>query len=297
MITINIEKLTDGILLIGIGLLFLLSNLGIINWSIFGVLFRIWPLFLVVAGINIIFKNRPIVTLITWILFFAIFLSYGFVFQERHEIRNIGNYEEVIIEKYEETTKGKINLKFGGAKVDINGNDRHLVDACINPALIRSDFRFKDDKKEVIVDFDATGNVVHHIGSSSEHYSLQFHEDVVWTIAGSVGAVAGDFDLSDLKIAALDLDIGAGHIKLTLGTEYEKSDIKISAGASNINVIVPKDAGVAIRLEGLVSKGNVTALGWKKNGDYYYSPNYQEASSKLYLDVSMGVGNFNITVK
>lgn len=92
MIKINTKKLTDGIILIGIGLLFLLKNLGIIHWSIFSVLFQLWPLILVVAGINIIFKNNAIITIITWGLFFMGIFFYGSLFHRGYiDINSITN--------------------------------------------------------------------------------------------------------------------------------------------------------------------------------------------------------------
>lgn len=87
----NIEKLTNGIILIGIGILFLLINLGVIHfhWSIFHVLLQLWPLILIVVGINLILKNRYIVVIITWLLFFAAIITYGFVSQ-KNNVESLG---------------------------------------------------------------------------------------------------------------------------------------------------------------------------------------------------------------
>ena len=46
------------ILLISAGILFLLSNLGIVDWSTWNVLWRFWPLVLIAVGIDVLFGQR-----------------------------------------------------------------------------------------------------------------------------------------------------------------------------------------------------------------------------------------------
>lgn len=48
-----------GIILIFLGLLFLLNNFGIVPWSVWSVLWRAWPVFLIFIGLEAIFgKTR-----------------------------------------------------------------------------------------------------------------------------------------------------------------------------------------------------------------------------------------------
>ena len=48
------------IMLISLGVLLLLSNLGIVAWSTWNLLWRFWPLVLVAIGIDIIFGQRSV---------------------------------------------------------------------------------------------------------------------------------------------------------------------------------------------------------------------------------------------
>ena len=63
------ERTIGGLILVFIGIFWLLTNFGIITWSLFGVMFRLWPLILIVIGINVIFRDRVWVSYITWGLF------------------------------------------------------------------------------------------------------------------------------------------------------------------------------------------------------------------------------------
>ena len=52
------EGLVGATLTIGLGVIFLLSNLGYLSLSVWEVLLRLWPLFLVAAGIDILVGRR-----------------------------------------------------------------------------------------------------------------------------------------------------------------------------------------------------------------------------------------------
>ncbi|MCC5911707.1 MAG: hypothetical protein JJT76_14880 [Clostridiaceae bacterium] len=293
---INTEKLANGIFLIGIGLLFLLSNVGIINWSIWSAFFRLWPLLLVVAGVNIVLKNKVAVTIISWVLFFSIFMAYGFVMEEKHEIYIEENNELISIEKIEDNKEAQLNLRVGGVKLHLSTVEDHLLRAYVNSNRIEHSLRHENSREKAIIDFESINHATNFIGPSSEHYRFYLNNDVPWDINAKIGAVSGELNFSALKLHHLDLTVGAGDLHLVFGTQFENSTIKIKGGASNINVTIPQDAGARIKITGLVSKSTVSDLGWEKVEDYYYSPNYKDADSKLDFDISIGVGNINLNI-
>ena len=48
------------VILIGLGVVFLLNNLGILSWSIWTVIFRLWPVLLVAAGLDLLLGRRSV---------------------------------------------------------------------------------------------------------------------------------------------------------------------------------------------------------------------------------------------
>src|SRR5258708_36829809 len=51
------DKLIPGMILVMIGAIFLLNNFGYIHFHWFN-LFHLWPIFLVIAGVNLVFANN-----------------------------------------------------------------------------------------------------------------------------------------------------------------------------------------------------------------------------------------------
>jgi len=50
--------LVGPVILIGLGVVFLLNNLGILSWSLWDVIFRLWPVLLIAAGLDILLGRR-----------------------------------------------------------------------------------------------------------------------------------------------------------------------------------------------------------------------------------------------
>lgn len=68
-----------GIFFIIVGAVWLLVNLGYIRgWWILNSLSVLWPLLLVVIGINIIFRGNAVINIIVWLLFAAAVIGYSF---------------------------------------------------------------------------------------------------------------------------------------------------------------------------------------------------------------------------
>jgi hypothetical protein len=69
-----------GLLLILGGLLFLLNNLGIVPWTIWNYIIGFWPIFLIFAGINMIFGynifSKILIGLLA-LISFGLILTYG----------------------------------------------------------------------------------------------------------------------------------------------------------------------------------------------------------------------------
>ena len=50
-------SLVGPVILIGLGVVFLLNNMGLLAWSVWDVIFRLWPVLLVAAGMEIILSR------------------------------------------------------------------------------------------------------------------------------------------------------------------------------------------------------------------------------------------------
>lgn len=57
-----------GVVFIFAGVTFLLNNLGIISWDIWGMLWRFWPVLLVLGGLHIVLGNSSVSRFIVFVI-------------------------------------------------------------------------------------------------------------------------------------------------------------------------------------------------------------------------------------
>lgn len=290
-----------GIFLLTVGIVWALVNTGVIEWSVFNSITVLWPLILVVMGINIVFKDNPIVKTVTWLLFLAVVIAFGY-FNEagRSPGLNYGNEiksERVFIEKSAETKSGELKLALGGTNIRLDAGTQGLLEAEISDPDVKYYEEFKNNRESVSISFKKQSyRFIAGRNTGASHSNFHLDRNIVWDFDFKIGAVNGTLDMSELKVRDMDIDIGAGNLKLTCGSGYESSRINIDAGASKISLEVPEKAGVRIKVNGIFSRQNLERLGWEERSGYYFSPNYESAVEKIDIDIDMGAGALDVEV-
>jgi hypothetical protein len=277
-----------------------LANVGVITWAVIDALLVLWPVALIAVGVNMAFKNNEIVKAITWVLFLAVIISYSYFIEDKKLDGNLemqASSQNVTFEKKPKTAYGEFNLSLGGLKLALDSNTANLMDAAINDPDVRHSMEYKNDEETAAITFDKKRYFT--FGShGNKEYECGFHlnNDIVWDMNIKTGAVNGTFDMADMKVSGMDLDVGAGNLKMVLGSKYERTRLKINAGASKLDVVLPESAGVRVKMNGALNKTNFGELNWTKQGDYYQSQNYDDAASRIDMDVNMGVGKLTIEI-
>lgn len=291
------KNLWVGIILILLGTFWMLENLGFITWSLWEGIFDLWPLILIVIGINMIFKHKAIVSIITWVLFFLALVVYGFLQQQKdHALLQAIAGGNIQIEKREGAEAARLDLDFGGGNLDIGASEAFLVDAHVSNPYVKHRVDFHEGGKKAEVQFKETNHKFIKINESDD-YQFGLDESLVWRLDIDMGAVDGTIDLSQLKIDEVDIDAGAGNLELIFGEAIEKADVKIDMGASHIDLTIPEKIGARIRLDSAIKDSNLENLRWNYDQGYYQSPNYQDANQKIDIDIDMGAGSLNVILK
>lgn len=289
-----------GIFLLSIGIVLLLINLNVINWSVIEILFEFWPAILIIIGINIIFRNNEIVRTVAWLFFLAAMVALIF-FSNKNDIRpgrwnNGRSINGINIDREAETESADLIINLGGIRINIGSTDTMLISSDTLNSDVKHSIDYKNGKKSAIVKIDREPSI-HFENGLRETCKLNLNDDVVWNFNIDTGAVNGTIDMSDLKVKSIDMDTGAANMKLIFGSKYNSTDVKIDAAASSFNIVVPENSGVKIKVDGVLNNTNLNNLNWLRQGEYYVSPNYDSAENKINIDIDMGAGSLNIDVK
>ena len=88
--------------------------------------------------------------------------------------------------------------------------------------------------------------------------------------------------------------MGGRKFKLIIGERQEEIKIDINAGASDIDIYVPKDSGIRVKNTGLLNPLEFKGIKAVKDDKYYLTDNFDDAENKIKIDAKMGAGSITI---
>ncbi|OLS03612.1 LiaI-LiaF-like domain-containing protein [Tissierella creatinophila] len=301
MIKIKNKKVNLGIVLIVIGIIWILSNLNLINVNVYNIVnymirgvFDLWPLILVIVGINIMFKREGLNTIL-WILFFIVLIVYSlFIKGNILEKTSNGNLKDEIytVEMREDIEKGKLDLDVGATSFNIDPIDDDFA-KLEHDGTFNYKFSRKGNEENLYISNEIPNDILNNKNKRS--FELGLNKEIPWELDLDVGAISGNLNLKDIMVKKLDVDMGAGKIEITLGDKAELTSMDIDAGASQIILNIPESSGLKLNYDGALNSTNFDDLGLiKTENGKYVSDNFNAASSKYEIEVDMGVGQFSI---
>ncbi len=284
-----------GLMLILAGLILFLNNLGYTYWSVGRLIFQFWPVLLIIIGISFFWGGR----IPGWLAFISIAVLAAAVIMlavggavrspspgERATL-NVGRSQNP------DLASGKLELKFGGGRLFMDSfTEEWLEGEFLGPwGAVPST---QKDGETIAVTVKQEGGSWRLGNGAVNDWRVHLARDLPWEIKVDTGAVRGEIDLAGLPLEGLDIKVGAGDLELRLGDNGESAPVSIKAGASNVKLMVAEGTGVKIRLRGALTNTNLQELGWFLVDGEYVSPGYEEAPSRLDLEVEMGVGNLQV---
>lgn len=116
------------------------------------------------------------------------------------------------------------------------------------------------------------------------------HADVL------VGVGDLELDLSgNTTLTELDLDVGTGTVTVDLTGDWEHDvDVSIQGGVGQMRLLLPEDIGVRVKVD--KGMGDVDASGLYRDGSTYVNKAYEEAQTRIEVNIQAGVGQIDLEV-
>ena len=118
--------------------------------------------------------------------------------------------------------------------------------------------------------------------------------DVPLDLRLNVGAYRGLIDLSDLRIATLDLHTGASETRVRLPRAAGTTSVTAQAGAASLTIEVPDGVAARIRSRMALGSHQIDPARFPRAGDVYQSLDYGTAANHVDIDVRGGVGSLRV---
>ncbi len=307
----NRADITFGIILVSLGVLFLLNTFDLLGFNIWTLLVRGWPLFLILIGLNILFRGTRL-WWITPLLIIIIFIGLLFPTARNPIYWNLVGHPGRRVESQTERLSAQMMFDPGIEKLDVNMQvDAGTIDI---RSLLEEDngeeklydlaFEYQEVEPDIEYNFDSEageGTLDVHQRQRFElervdiinHAFLALHGEIPLKLSIKAGAGHYDLDLRDLQVD--NLDIRSGVSDLTIHFNNYSSEVNINSGASNIKFYLPRDTGVKINTENVVSEDNFEEFGLEEiDASTFKSEDFESRDEKIRIFISSPASNINL---
>ena len=294
-----------GALILFVGVVFLLQVTGVLEWRIWGTLWKFWPVPIVLIGLSILLARRSpwiiaastlvILGLCLWIstLNYMPSLAHDVILVEQRFTYPIIGVEQVNARI--ESSTGSISI------ADLIQTDHQLL--CeINDSR---DAQNKPEKRILTMETDFTQNNgtvnvnVRPVDGKSwsdwlVYWTLRFNQSIPLSLDVSGDGSRIDMHLEDLDIEKLYLEMDVCSGALTLPSSAGETTIDIDMDVSNLEITVPE--GVAVKIKADINLGlfSIDKERFLQQGDYFISPDYDSAANRIDLNILCDVSRLVI---
>lgn len=249
------------IVLIGIGAIWLLGNLGILSFENILILARLWPLVLIVIGLDMLFgRHSPalgaLIGVGTIVVLLALMLvgpALGLGYDV--EIVNLANSEPA-----GDAQSAQIIVKAGTGEVNITplsdspnlidfdiqsiGQVNYQVDTSGTQKIIRLE-------QDEVSGFDGFASFLASIFEKDEnnlHWDVRLSPETPLDLRVTSGTGALTLNLGALQVTRLNAAVGTGSLNLTLPASDASYPVDVSTGTGSGNVTIMEGAALEMRV-------------------------------------------------
>jgi len=295
------------VVLIGLGVVALLFNVGWLDWDKVARLYRLWPILLIALGVAILLRGRlpgRLASIFGAVLLILVLVAVG------GGIAAVpgtlaGASGPVVTSRFSaptgEVSTPHLQLSAGAAQITVRAGS---IGADLYQATIQAP---SDEKPEASVDAATSTLTVNLPGRSGLHWGtvndrrsvdLILNDQLPWVVALSTGAAQTSLDLSNLKVSSVTVESGASSVKMMLPKPTGTVPIRVSGGAMHLSIQRP--AGTPIRVS---ASGGATSLdvdgnnfgGLFQRGQVYASADYSTSADRYDINVESGASNIQIS--
>lgn len=300
------EKIVWGIILVSIGTILLLDNLGIIDFY-WRVIWHYWPVVLILSGINMVFSRNnskigsaAAVGITCVILGFLVFTGLTYQGQDRWfngEYRRSwkgARSEQTFIESIPAgTTKAELNISGGMTSFKLEETTSNLIEAEVKS--FTGMYSLKKTSRDSLQVLNLS--MKKHSGGwdmdGENDIRIKLNTTPVWKIHMKMGAGETDFDLTPYKVEDLTFDGGAASFKVKLGEPETITTVSVKSGVSETDISIPRSVGCQIKVKSGMSSQDFDEFTKQPDGTYT-TDGFSSATKKIIINLNGGLSDFEV---
>lgn len=322
------------VLLIGGGILLLLSNMGMISGLGWSAVFSLWPLFLIFIGLDVIGRQAspPTGTLLSGVIALAAVALFGYVLFSGNPLFGLGvgqGANELRLETFELPVEGvetaEITIDLGNSSAEINAlpdNNNLIAGSIYTAGDLVFDTEVEDGRAEVTVGDENTAWLLNPAlwfqDQAEQTWQFSLNERLPTDLRIDVGNGSGTAELDQLTLTSLTVDGGNGSFRATLPPgSYEavvdggngsmdltlpgsgEQSMRIDSGNGSIDLFLPANVEARVEFDEGNGSVNVDVRFSLVSGDeeegVYETAGYADTTDRVTMDLETGNGSVSIS--
>ncbi len=301
--------LVGPIILVVAGLILLLANLGLVQvdwWQ----LWRLWPLILVLVGLDILSRHSRLASVAVALLTLAIVGGLFYVLVARPE--PLGS---LLAPKPVQVVSHPVSQDLAGAKeveVDIHMGVGELDLAALQDStrLLEGDlgysqrwgappyvsYRLEGERGRLSIESRSRGGFIFPFASPNEgdRWQVRLSREVPLTIVLDGGASSSVLDLSRLQLEELRVQGGVGRADITFPAEGRDMSARVAGGVGDLVLRFPESLEGRIILEGGLGSSDLGPRFRSVGNNAYETAGYGSAANRVQVRVEGGIGSVHV---
>jgi hypothetical protein len=284
-------------ILIGLGVILLLNTLGLLAWSVWEAVFRLWPVLLIAVGLEIILNRLSVWGSLLALVLTALVLA-GMLWLLGPDI-STGQVVagEEVRQALGEASRAEVLIEpgIGWLSIEALPESANLVEGVVRAGRgqgVRRHFAVVGQtatftlrsEGEMFGPFIGWGD---QLG-----WELGLASGVPLDLKIELGAGRADLDLTGLTVDDLEVSMGIGQAIVTLPDEG-RFQAKIEGAIGETVVVIPAGLEARIRVDTGLAVSDLPD-GYQQRDDVYTSPDYASADNRVDLEVSQAIGKITI---
>jgi len=290
------------LVLIAIGVVVLLANAGVLSSDALLRLGDLWPLLLVILGLQLILNHTlprqqatliglgaTVVIVVAAVAYAALAPATPFGTRQANSSESLGGL-----------TAATLDLSYNAATVDIQAGS--LGDSLYQAHV---DYPSSDDPPTISLDRvsgtleireSSSFSPFRIFGSSRRHLAVTLTDRIPWSIQVGGGATNLRLDLRRLQLSKLEVSGGANRLDAQLPSPKGTVLIDVSGGASNLTLRAPAQSEWRVAVSGGVSAVTINgSSSGTLGGDFQrQSPGYNSATNRFDITISGGASRVDL---
>ena len=290
--------------LIAIGVLVLLTNLGVLSQAALERLADLWPLLLIIAGIQLIVSRllpRPQARALG-LAAAAVIVIGAIAYAAVAPANSVGTQHAESSEPLGGLNAATLQLGYGASSIEIRDGAMvgKLYQASVDYPGAENPPTFALDQTTGRLEISQSSSfgAFRFFGNGQRRLVLTLSDSLPWTIRVSGGASSLRVNLPEAQVSSLELSGGASSVDARLGKPRGTVAVRLSGGASSMTLHLPSGSEWAVSVTGGISGLTVDGSNSNAVGDITrQSSGYNSATDRFEVRVSGGVSHLDLQTK